>query len=138
MRVVAAAFLGTLVACMLFLFGVDRVFCGPKKSPPATMIDAPGFLRVWEQNAELRQERYKLVGVIADLEVRVTKAEGIADAQRERATVAESRLANCEQRLVTAAVLADAERRAVIAVPRLGDEPGDLIPPVDVPLVPLR
>lgn len=125
MRNVFGCWLGTATGCLVFLFGADRVFV--MRQPPATLVDAPGYRELAQQNCDLRWENYKARGRVIDLEVEAARVRCEVENERARAEFA-------EQQAATFRTLADAARREGMDRPRLGDDPADRIPPQNVPL----
>ena len=138
---VAACFVGSALGCLIFLYGVIEPIPTAKHKPPATgephtvsQADTQAGLKAkWD---EAKHERAKLLDVIEGWKGLVGEVHTEMTHWRDRARLAEQRLANCEQQLATARTLADAARRANTRVPGspTGDEPGDRIPPQMVPV----
>jgi hypothetical protein len=139
---VAGAFLGTAAGTVLFMLAIDRLNDATQAHrPPAGLAPPPRSEAeriLAERAAEARRERDEYRVQVHHRDNDILRLTHEAERERERATVAESRLANCEQRLATARVLGDAARREAVrvAAPPTGDDPRDLIPPTPVPVVP--
>jgi hypothetical protein len=109
-----ACYLGCLTAAFLFLFGVADTFTGGDRGtgevrPLTTDIYAE---TVRDQRDQFAATAWDLGGKLADADVRCAKVAAEMTEWRERATVAESRLAHAEERLTTLAVLTEARDRA--------------------------
>jgi hypothetical protein len=125
-----ACYLGCLTAAFLFLFGVGEVFTkSTEASAHATDIYTE---TVRDQRDDYARNAWKLCGELADSETHGAKVAAEVSEWRERATVAEARLAHAEERLTTLAVLAEARERAGRVVG--GGDASSTIPSV-VPMI---
>jgi hypothetical protein len=146
-----ACYLGCLTAALLFLYGLadlldsDAGRGGNTARTHGTDIYAE---TVRDQRDQFARTAWALSGKLADADVRCAKVAAEVSEWRERATVAEARLAHAEERLTTLAVLAEARER-VGRVVGGGDasstnpsvvpmivEPRPRLPPITPPMPP--